>query len=307
MSMEKGKWIWHQGGYVLWDDARVHVSTHALHYGSSVFEGIRCYETADGPAIFRLRDHMARMLQSCKLMRMDPVPHSVDDLVQLSLDLVRRNGQPSCYLRPMIYRGEGPLGVNPMNSPIDLTIMSFAWGQYLGEGAVENGVDVCISSWRRIDSASMQPMGKIGGQYVNSQLASIEAKHGGFTEGILLDINGHVAEGAGQNVFLVIKGELWTPPEWSSILPGITRDTVLTLAGELGIPVRVDKVSREMLHIADEVFLTGTASEITPVRAIDRLVVGHGKPGPLTRQLQEQFFGIVHGRLEDRHGWLARV
>lgn len=303
MSMEKGQWIYHRGEFVPWDDARTHVSTHALHYGSSVFEGLRCY---DG-AIFRLRDHMIRLVQSCKLMRMDPLPFGVEEVEQLCLELVRRNNQRTCYLRPIVYRGEGPLGVNPMNSPIDLSILGFAWGQYLGADAVQNGVDVCISSWRRIDSASLQPLGKIGGQYVNSQLASIEAKHGGFTEGILLDINGHVAEGAGQNVFLLVKGELWTPPEWSSILAGITRDTVLTLCQDLGIKVRVDKVSREMLHLADEVFLTGTASEITPVRTIDRLVVGTGKPGPLTQRLQQEFFGIVHRTLPDRHGWLAFV
>lgn len=301
--MEKGKWIYHQGAFVPWDEARVHVSSHALHYGSSIFEGLRCYEGA----IFRLRDHMIRMVQSCKLMRMDPLPFTLEQLEELCLEIVRRNGQPSCYLRPIIYRGEGPLGLNPMSSPIELTIMSFFWGQYLGPDAVQNGVDVCISSWRRIDSASLQPLGKIGGQYVNSQLASIEAKHGGFTEGILLDINGHVAEGAGQNVFLLVKGELWTPPEWSSILAGVTRDTVLALCRDLDLKVRVEKVSREMLHLADEVFLTGTASEITPVRTIDRLIVGTGKPGPVTRRLQDEFFGIVHGRIPDRHGWLARV
>lgn len=309
MAMEPHEWMWHGGGWCRWQDATVHMTAHVLHYGSSVFEGIRCYDTPQGPAVFRLREHMARLLTSCKLMRMNPLPApiSVDWLVETTLEMLRKNGQRECYIRPLIYRGAGQLGVNPMGAPIELTLMSYGWGQYLGPGAVENGVDACISSWRRIDSASNQPIGKIGGQYINSQLASLEAKLGGFTEGILLDAHGHVTEGAGQNIFLVWDGVLWTPPIASSILVGITRDTVLQLAHDRGLEVKVQTVSREMLHLAEEVFFTGTASEITPVRSIDRLPVGEGKPGPVTQALQKEFFAYVRGQVADRHGWLAPV
>lgn len=309
MAMEPHEWMWHNGGWCRWQDATVHMTAHVLHYGSSVFEGIRCYDTPRGPAVFRLREHMVRLVNSCKLMRMNPLPEpiTVDWLVDTTLELLRKNGRRECYIRPLIYRGAGQLGVNPMGAPIEVTLMSYGWGQYLGPGAVENGVDACVSSWRRIDSASNQPIGKIGGQYINSQLASLEAKLGGFTEGILLDTNGHVAEGAGQNIFLVWDGVLWTPPVGSSILVGITRDTVLQLARDRGLPIKEATVSREMLHLAEEVFFTGTASEITPVRSIDRLPVGPGKPGPVTQALQKEFFDYVRGQVDDRHGWLDPV
>lgn len=307
MAMEPHEWMWHQGNWCRWEDAKVHMTAHVLHYGSSVFEGIRCYDTPRGPAVFRLREHMVRLVTSCKLMRMNPLPFDVDWLVDTTLELLRKNGKRECYIRPLAYRGAGQLGVNPFGAPIEITLMSYGWGQYLGEGAVENGVEACISSWRRIDSSSNQPIGKIGGQYVNSQLASIEAKQGGFTEGILLDSVGHVAEGAGQNIFLVWNGVIWTPPEASSILVGITRDTVLQLARDRGLPIRVEQVSREMLHLAEEVFFTGTASEITPVKAIDRLPVGNGKPGPITKSLQKEFFDYVRGQIPDRHNWLEPI
>ncbi len=307
MSIEKGKWIWHQGDFVPWEDAKIHMTAHVLHYGSSVFEGIRCYDTPQGPAVFRLRDHMIRLVNSSKLMRMYPLAFDVDWLVETTLELLRRNGMRECYIRPLVYRGAGQMGINPSSSPVDLSIISYGWGQYLGEGAVQNGVEACVSSWRRIDSSSNQPIGKIGGQYVNSQLASLEAKASGFSEAILLDATGHVAEGGGQNIFLVWDGVLWTPPEGSSILVGLTRDTVLHFARDRGLPVRVEPVSREMLHLAQEVFFTGTASEITPVRAVDRLPVGEGKPGPITQALQKEFFDYVRGQIPDRYGWLDPV
>ncbi len=307
MAMEPHEWMWHDGGWCRWQDATIHMTAHVLHYGSSVFEGIRCYDTPAGPAVFRLREHMVRLINSCKLMRMHPLAFDADFLVETTLELLRKNGKRECYIRPLVYRGAGQLGVNPVGAPIGATIMSYGWGQYLGEGAVENGVEACISSWRRIDSSSNQPIGKIGGQYVNSQLASMEAKSGGFTEGILLNATGHVAEGAGQNIFLVWDGVLMTPPEASSILMGITRDTVLQLARDRNLPIRVEPISREMLHLAEEVFFTGTASEITPVKAIDRLPVGDGKPGPVTKALQKEFFAYVRGQVADRHGWLAPV
>jgi len=307
MAMEPHDWMWHKDGFCRWQDATVHMTAHVLHYGSSVFEGIRCYDTPAGPAVFRLREHMVRLINSCKLMRMFPLSFDADWLVETTLELLRKNGKRECYIRPLIFRGAGQLGVNPTGAPVETTIMSYGWGQYLGEGAVENGVEACISSWRRIDSSSNQPIGKIGGQYVNSQLASMEAKSGGFTEGILLNGIGQVAEGAGQNIFLVWNGVLMTPPEASSILMGITRDTVLQLARDRGLPIRVEPISREMLHLAEEVFFTGTASEITPVKAIDRLPVGDGKPGPVTKALQKEFFDYVRGQVPDRHGWLAAV
>lgn len=304
--LEATEWIWHRGAWCRWQDATVHVTAHALHYGSSVYEGLRCYETRTGPAIFRLREHVQRFERSCRLLRIG-LPHTADELDEICREVVRRNGLTACYVRPLAFRGSGAMGLLPTSSPVEVTVFAFAWGKYLGEGALERGVDVAVSSWRRIDSGSLMPQGKIGGQYINNQLASMEAKDGGFADAILLDRDGRVTEGAGQNLFVVAGGELVTPPVSSSILQGITRDTVMTLARGLGVPVREQVLSRESLYLADEIFLTGTASEITPVRSVDRMQIGDGRPGPISRALQHEFFTIVRGETADRHGWLTPV
>lgn len=304
--LEATEWIWHRGEWRPWAEATVHVTTHALHYGSSVYEGLRCYDTPSGPALFRLAEHVARFERSCRLLRM-PLPHDADELARACLEVVSRNGLAACYVRPLAYRGSGAMGLSPLSSPVEVTIFAFPWGRYLGEGALDDGVDVAVSSWRRISSDSLMPQGKIGGQYINNQLASMEAKAGGFADAILLDRDGRVTEGAGQNLFLVVDGELLTPPDSSSILCGITRDTVCTLAREQGFAVREQVLSRESLYLADEVFMTGTASEITPVRSIDRMTIGDGRPGPITRALQHEFFAIVRGETADRHGWLTPI
>lgn len=304
--IEATQWIWHQGRWCRWAEANVHISTHALHYGSSVYEGIRAYATPDGPKIFRLQEHLRRFHQSCRLLRMPPGV-TEDALSQICCEVITRNDLGAAYIRPLAYRGSGAMGLTPTASPVEVTIFAFPWGRYLGEDAIEQGVDVGVSSWGRIGSDSLMPMGKIGGQYINNQLASMEAKANGFTEAILLDRDGRVTEGSGQNIFLVLDGELHTPPVSSSILSGITRDTAITLARDQGIPVRETVLNRESLYLADEIFMTGTASEITPVRSVDRLGVGDGRPGPVTRRLQREFFALVNGETTDRHGWLTSV
>ncbi|MEO1085973.1 MAG: branched-chain amino acid transaminase, partial [Acidobacteriota bacterium] len=282
------------------------ITAHALHYGSSVYEGLRCYATADGPAIFRLREHIARFESSCRLLRM-PLPYTVDEIERACVDAVARNGFEECYIRPLAYRGSGAMGLVPTKSPVEVSIFAFPWGAYLGGDALEKGVDVAVSSWRRIGSDSLMPMGKIGGQYINNQLASAEAKANGFADAILLDGDGRVTEGAGQNLFLVEGDVITTPPASSAILRGITRDSVIILAADLGFEVRESPISRESLYLADEVFMTGTASEITPVRSIDRMAVRAEAPGEVTRTLQGAFFAITSGRAADRYGWLTTV
>ncbi|MEM1178313.1 MAG: branched-chain amino acid transaminase [Acidobacteriota bacterium] len=300
------EWIWHRGRWCRSRDATVHVTAHALHYGSSVYEGLRCYATPDGPAVFRLQDHIARFESSCRLLRM-PLPYALDDIEAACVDAVRRNGLEACYIRPLAYRDSGAMGLVPTTSPVEVTVFAFPWGAYLGGDALEEGVDVAVSSWRRIGSDSLMPMGKIGGQYINNQLASAEAKANGFADAILLDGDGRVTEGAGQNLFLVDGEVITTPPASSAILRGITRDSVITLAHDLGFEVREAPISRESLYLADEVFMTGTASEITPVRSIDRLPVRASAPGEVTRMLQRAFFDITSGHAADRHGWLTPV
>lgn len=307
MSSQRSEWIWFEGGWVPWDGAKVHVTAHSLHYGSNAFEGIRAYETPAGPAIFRLEAHVRRLFQTCKLLRMDMRAWTEPAIARLCVEIVARNRHRSCYIRPLVYRGSGQLGIYPLSCPAELTIFSFEWGRYLGDDAIEAGVDVAVSSWRRFAPGSMTALGKIGGQYVGNQFSSIEARLNGFAEAILLDADGYVSEGAGENLFVVMGNELLTPPLSSSILGGITRDTVFILARDLGFSVREAQLTREMLYLAEEVFMTGTAAEITPVRSIDRIEVGAGRRGPLTAQLQEQFFGIVSGTLPDRHGWLTPV
>ncbi|MGQ9908396.1 MAG: branched-chain amino acid transaminase [Candidatus Flexifilum sp.] len=298
--------IWKNGSFIAWDDANVHITTHALHYGSSAFEGIRAYATPDGPQVFRLAPHMKRLINSCKIARID-MPYTLEQLNQAVIDTVAINGHEACYIRPIALRGAGPLGVEGRKNPVDVFILTMEWGRYLGKEAIEQGVDVQISSWRRIAPDTGASLAKIGGQYVNSQFISMEAHDNGFSEGIALDYEGHVSEGAGENIFIVMDGVLYTPGAASSILLGITRDSVLTLAADLGIPVRFETLTRDMLYLADEVFFTGTAAEITPVRSIDRIQIGAGSRGSITQALQEEFFAITSGQKPDRHGWLTPV
>ena len=299
--------IWHNGRMIPWEDARIHVLSHVVNYGSSVFEGIRCYSTPSGPAIFRLREHVRRMLDSAKIYRMDTIGYTAEQLEEAMLELVRVNRMQSCYLRPIAMRAYGEIGVNPLKNPIDVYIACWEWGKYLGDEALAEGVDVCISSWTRIAPNTLPAPAKSGANYMNSQLIKMEAVINGYSEGIALDANGYVSEGSGENIFLVRDGKILTPPLGASVLPGITRNTVIRLAEDLGIPFTETIVPREMLYIADEVFFSGTAAEITPVRSIDRIQIGKGRRGPIAEKVQKEFFGIVNGTKPDRHGWLALV
>lgn len=299
-------WIWHDGEFIPWADAQVHVLTHSMQFGSSAFEGIRCYSTPQGPAIFRLEDHLQRLATSCRIYRMD-LKYSVDDLVAACCELVEKNGLDACYLRPMVIRGYGAAGMVPFASPVEVYLPCWPWGAYLGEGALENGVDACVSSWHRVAPNTIPAMAKIAGNYLSGQLVKMEALANGFAEGIALDTNGMVSEGSGQNVFVVSKGTLFTAPVNGTLLSGVTRDSILTLARELSIPVREQAIPREMLYAADEVFLTGTASEVTPVRSVDKIQVGAGRRGPITTQLQQRFLEIVRGQTPDTYGWLTHV
>lgn len=300
------EFIWHNGEIIRWDEATVHVTTHALHYGSSVFEGIRAYSTPDGPAVFRLQPHTQRLKNGCKVARIE-MSFSPEELDNAILDLVRLNGHDSAYIRPVAFRGAGPLGLEGRSAPTEVFILTLDWGRYLGSEAIDNGVDVQVSSWRRIAPDTFASLAKIGGQYVNSQFITMEAKDNGFAEGIALDINGYVSEGAGENIFVIMDGVVYTPGLWASILAGITRDSVLQLLDDLGYEVRFQTIAREMLYLADEIFFTGTAAEITPVRSVDRIEVGTGKPGPITKAVQKEFFGITSGQIPDRHNWLTHV
>ena len=304
--MKPSTWIWMDGEWRLWNDATVHVSVHGLHYGSSVFEGVRAYETDAGPAYFRLQDHLRRLLDSARILRMD-LGYSLEELEAASLELADRNGHRSCYLRPIAFRGGGGLGVDGRKLPMHVVLLSFEWGAYLGEEALERGIDVAVSSWRRPASGTLAPMAKIGGQYVNSQLVVAQAQIDGYGEGIVLDESGLVSEGSGENLFAVKNGVLLTPPVASSILSGITRDSVLTLARDAGLEVREASMPRDVLYLADELFFTGTAAEITPIRSVDRIEVGDGRRGPVTELLQKRLFDLLAGRGEDRHGWLTPV
>jgi len=306
MSIKKTEKIWHNGTLIPWEDARIHVLSHVVNYGSSVFEGVRCYETRQGPAIFRLRDHMQRLVHSGHIYRMDN-PYTVEQLCAAAAEVVRVNQLSSCYLRPIALRGYGEIGVNPLKCPIEVYIACWEWGAYLGPEALEQGVDVCVSSWARPAPNTFPSMAKAGANYMNSQLIKMEALANGYSEGIGLDTNGHVSEGSGENIFVVQGGALFTPPLASAGLAGITRNSVLALCQDLNIPVREQNIPREMLYIADEVFFTGTAAEITPLRSIDRIIVGAGKRGPVTKRLQEEFFAILSSAKPDRHNWLTPV
>ncbi|MGH7615696.1 MAG: branched-chain amino acid transaminase [Gemmatimonadaceae bacterium] len=300
------EWIWRDGEFVRWSDATVHVLCHSLQFGSSAFEGIRAYSTPRGPAIFRLEDHLQRLLDSCRMYRME-VKYSVDELVAASCEVVERNEMDACYVRPMVLRGYGASGMVPFDSPVEVYIPCWPWGAYLGDGALENGVDACVASWRRVAPNTIPGMAKMAGNYLGGQLIKMEALRNGFAEGIALSPDGLVSEGSGQNVFVVHRGTIYTSPTNGTLLHGVTRNAILTMASDMGIPVREQPLPREMLYSADEVFLTGTASEVTPVRSVDRLEIGNGKRGPITTQLQQRFLDIARGAVDDPYGWLTYV
>jgi branched-chain amino acid aminotransferase len=298
--------IWHNGRLIRWDDAKIHVLSHVVSYGSSVFEGVRCYDTANGPAIFRAPEHARRLIDSAKIYRME-LAYSIQELTAAMVDVVRVNGLDSCYIRPIVLRGYGDIGVLPQQNPLETYIACWHWGSYLGEEAMTEGVDVCISSWTRIAPNTLPALSKAGGNYLNCQLIRMEAAANGYSEGIALDASGYVSEGSGENVFVVRDGKIVTPPLGASVLPGITRDTVLKISAQLGIPVVESIIPRELLYIADEVFFSGTAAEVTPVRSVDRVAVGQGRRGPITEKIQKRFFEIVTGKTKDDFGWLTPV
>jgi branched-chain amino acid aminotransferase len=294
------------GRLVDFADAKIHAFSHVFHYGSAMFEGMRVYKTRGGTAAFRLEDHIERLYHSCKVYRME-IPYTPAQFKDAIFDTIRANGFDACYIRPVIYRGLGALGVNPFKSPVDVIVAVWKWGQYLGEDAVTNGVDVCVSSWNRMAPNTFPAMAKATGNYLNSMLIKMEALVNGYTEGIALDSAGRLSEGSGENLFLVYRGRILTPPLAGTILPGITRDTVITLARDAGYIVVEQQIARETLYIADEVFFTGTAAEITPVRSVDRIPVGTGVRGTVTERLQKEFFSLLDGEAEDRYGWLTPI
>lgn len=302
----RADFIWMNGNVIPWDEAQVHVFTHALHYGSSVFEGIRAYELKGQPNLFRAREHFERLLFSAKVARIES-PLDVDGWIEVAREVLRANQHASAYIRPLIFRGYESLGVDGRGCPVDAILASVPWGTYLGAEALEQGVSVQVSSWRRMSSSSFSPLAKIGGQYVNSQNVVMEAKDHGYVEGIALDPQGFVSEGSGENIFLVYKGRIYTPPLANSVLNGITRDCALTIARSKGYEIVEEQISREMLYLSEEIFFTGTAAEITPVTSVDRIKVGEGKRGPVTQDIQSEFFGIVEDGAEDKFGWLTPV
>jgi len=308
MPLKTTKFIWHEGRLVPWEQATVHVLSHALHYGSSVFEGIRVYHTPQGAIGFRLTDHVRRLFHSAKIYRIK-IPYTREALAAACRDVVRENALlKGAYIRPIAYRGYGEMGVaGNIEQPASVSIAAWEWGSYLGEGGLEQGVDVCVSSWQRVAPNTVPALAKAGGNYLSSALVTLEARRLGFAEGIALSVDGYVSEGAGENLFLVQNGKLYTPPVAASILSGITRDTVAKLAESLGLPVLEQNIPRELLYIADEVFLTGTAAEITPVRSVDKITIGEGKRGPITERLQKLFFGLFDGSTVDRWNWLEPI
>ena len=305
-SSGKTSKIWRDGELLNWEDATIHVMSHVVHYGSSVFEGVRCYQTPTGGAVFRLREHMRRLVESAKIYRF-PMRYSVEDLMQATVDTIAANGLEECYIRPIVVRTGEQMGFYPVGVPAEVFIICWKWGHYLGHDALANGVDVRVSSWRRAAPDTFPTMAKAGGNYLNSQLSKVEAKQDDYSEGIMLDSFGFVSEGSGENLFMVRDGVLYTSQMSNAILHGITRDTVITLARALGMEVRETQLPREFLYLADEVFFSGTAAEITPVKSIDRLPVGDGKPGPATLAIQQAFMGIAKGQVTDRFGWLTPV
>lgn len=305
MPVKKVDKIWMNGTLVNWDDAKIHVLSHVVHYGSSWFEGIRCYDTKKGAAIFRVDAHIRRLFDSAKIYRTE-IPYTQAQITEAVKKTILANNLKACYIRPIVYRGYGDVGVNPMGCPVDVSIAVWEWGAYLGSEALAKGIDVCISSWRRPAPDTSPTMAKAGGNYLNSQLIKLEAISNGYVEGIALDVNGTVSEGSGENIFVVRDNIIYTTPFGSSILPGITRASVITLAKELGYTIIEMAIPREMLYIADEVFFSGTAAEITPVRSIDKIIIGAGHAGQVTKKLQEAFFKIIKSG-KDKHHWLTFV
>jgi branched-chain amino acid aminotransferase len=304
MPIAATKNIWKNGSLLPWEEAQIHVMSHVVHYGSSVFEGVRCYGQKDGGAgIFRLTEHMQRLLDSARIYRM-PVPYTLEQLNGAVVDLVEANGVAPCYVRPIAFRGYGEIGVNPLKSPVDVYIANFPWGKYVPGN---DGADVCISSWNRLAPNTMPSLAKAGANYMNSQLIRMEAEINGYDEGIALDTNGYLSEGSGENLFIIRNGIIYTTPLANSVLSGITRDSIITLARQLGIPVVEQALPREMIYIADEAFFTGTAAEVTHLRSVDRILVADGKMGPITSALHAEFFGIVNGLKPDRYNWLTPV
>ena len=301
MPIQTTSKIWHNGNLIPWEQATIHVMSHVVHYGSSVFEGIRCYAQPQGSAVFRLPEHMQRLLDSARIYRMT-IPYTLDELCAAAVDTIEANGVAPCYVRPIVLRGYGEIGVSPKGSPIEVYIANFPWGKYMPAG---DGADVCVSSWNRLAPNTMPALAKSGANYMNSQLIRMEADTNGYAEGIALDVNGLVSEGSGENIFIVRNGVLYTPPLASSALSGITRDSVLTIARHLGLTVIEQPMPREMLYIADEVFFTGTAAEVSPIRSIDRILIADGKPGEITRKIADEFFAIANGLKPDRFGWLT--
>ena len=305
MPIKKVDKIWMNGHLVSWDNAQIHILSHVIHYGSSWFEGIRCYNTKRGSAIFRLDAHLRRLYDSVKIYRGE-IPYSKAEMEKAIMETIRANKLKACYIRPVVYRGYGEIGVNPLGCPIDVSIAVWEWGAYLGSEALEKGIDVCVASWQRSAPNTTPSMAKAGGNYLNSQLIKLEALADGYAEGIALDAFGNVSEGSGENIFLIRDKTFFTPPLSAALLPGVTRSTVMILARELGYTVVEMNMPREMLLTVDEVFFTGTAAEITPIRSVDRILVGSGKPGPITKEIQEAFFDVVHNA-NDKNGWLSFV
>jgi branched-chain amino acid aminotransferase len=303
MPIDPTKNIWHNGQLIAWEKANIHVMSHVIHYGSSVFEGIRCYTQPGGAGIFRLTEHMQRLIHSAKIYRM-PLAYSVEQLNEAVIDVVEANGVAPCYIRPIAFRGYGEIGVNPLRSPVEVYIANFPWGKYV---AGNDGADVCISSWNRLAPNTMPSLAKAGANYMNSQLIRMEAEVNGYVEGIGLDTNGYLSEGSGENLFVVRGGTIYTAPLANSVLNGITRDSILVLARQLGIPVVEQALPRELLYICDEAFFTGTAAEVTHLRSVDRIMIGDGTMGPVTTALHDAFFNIVNGLAEDRYNWLTPV
>lgn len=303
MPIEATKNIWHNGQLIPWEKANIHVMSHVVHYGSSVFEGIRCYTQGDGAGIFRLNEHMQRLIHSAKIYRM-PLPYSLEQLSAAVVDVVEANGIAPCYIRPVAFRGYGEIGVNPLKSPVEVYVANFPWGKYV---AGKDGADVCISSWSRLAPNTMPSLAKAGANYMNSQLIRMEAEINGYAEGIALDTNGYLSEGSGENLFLVRGGTIYTSPLANSVLNGITRDSILVLARQMGIPIVEQALPRELLYICDEAFFTGTAAEVSHLRSVDRILIGDGSMGPVTTALHKAFFDIVNGTADDRYNWLTPV
>jgi branched-chain amino acid aminotransferase len=306
MAHPKTEKIWHNGKFIAWDDAKIHVLSHVVSYGSAVFEGIRAYDTPQGPSVFRLREHIKRLLNSAYIYRME-TPFNAEELYNGTLELLRVNKIGSCYIRPVILRGYGQAGVDPVGCPIEVYMACYPWGKYLGEEGLSQGVDVCVSSWNRPAPNTLPQMAKAAANYMNSQLIRMEARANGYVEGIALDTHGQVSEGSGENIFVVNDGTVITPPVSNSALPGITRASVITICKDLGIPVEEKIIPREMLYIVDEMFFCGTAVEVTPIRSVDRVKIGIGSRGPITKKIQDEFFALVEGKKPDRHNWLSPV